>query len=121
MASTKRAAHMTQAELSEKIDISEKYLSRIERGKQLPSIVIVARLCEVLSVSADELLGQSNIYNSNAIQNEMSAFSVYEQERIEEIIKIILEIKNHKVIISKESNLLVALFFALRMEKVWKF
>ena len=85
---------MTQAELSEKIGISEKYLSRIECGKQLPSIVIVGKICEVLCISADELLDRVNIYNKD-IQNEMSALSVYEQKRIAEIIKIIRDIKNH--------------------------
>ena len=95
IAGVRRAAHLTQAELSERINISEKYLSRIECGKQLPSIVIVTRLCKVLRISSDELLGQTHIYNSKVIQNEMNGLSAYEQERISEIIKIIKEIKNH--------------------------
>ena len=86
---------MTQAELSEKIEISEKYLSRIECGKQLPSIVIVVKICNILCVSMDELLGQTNIYNNKSIQDEISALSAYEQKRIAEIIKIIREIKNN--------------------------
>lgn len=94
IANTRRATHMTQAELSERIGISEKYLSRIECGKQLPSIVIIVKICEVLCVSADELLGQTNGYNNKVIQNEMSGLSSYGQKRITDIIKIILEIKN---------------------------
>ena len=86
---------MTQAELAEKIDISEKYLSRIECGRQLPSILIVAKICEVLCISVDELLGQAKGYSNQPVQNEMSGLSSYEQKRIAEIIKIILEIKNH--------------------------
>lgn len=95
IAGARKRARLTQAELSEKINISEKYLSRIECGKQLPSIVIVARLCEVLYISADELLGQTDTYNTEIIKAEMSNLTLYEQERISEIIKIILEIKNH--------------------------
>ena len=95
IASARKGARLTQAELSEKINISEKYLSRIECGKQLPSVEIVARLCGVLCVSADELLGQANIYNSKVIQYELNVLSEYEQKRIAEIIKIILEINNH--------------------------
>ncbi len=91
----RKAAHMTQSELSGKIDISEKYLSRIECGKQLPSIVIVARICEILNVTADELLVQTGAYsNSKIIQNEMGGLSTYDQLRIIEIIKIVKEIKN---------------------------
>ena len=96
IARVRKDAKLTQAELSERIGISEKYLSRIECGKQIPSIVIVARICEALCVSADELLSLTNIYsNSKIIQNQMSALSTYEQNRIIEIIKIIKEIKNH--------------------------
>lgn len=95
ISNARKAVHMTQAEFAEKIDISEKYLSRIECGKQLPNIVIVAKICEVLCISVDELLGQINIYNTQSIQNKMINLSAYEQERISEIIKIILDIKNH--------------------------
>ena len=95
IAKARKTARMTQAELSEKIEISEKYLSRIECGKQLPSIVIVVKICNILYVSMDELLGQTNIYNNKSIQDEISALSVYEQKRIAEIIKIIREIKNN--------------------------
>lgn len=95
IAKARKTARMTQAELSEKIEISEKYLSRIECGKQLPSIVIVVKICNILCVSMDELLGQTNIYNNKSIQDEISALSAYEQKRIAEIIKIIREIKNN--------------------------
>ena len=95
IAKARKDAKLTQAELAEMIGISEKYLSRVECGKQLPSIVIVMKICEVLYISADELLGKTNIYNSKVIQNEMNNFSAYEEECISEIIKIILTIKNH--------------------------
>jgi len=96
IANARKVYQMTQAELSEKIDISEKYLSRIECGKQLPSIEIVAKICEVLHISVDELLAQSNIYNKNkGVQNEVGNLSKYDQDQIIEIIKIIINIKNH--------------------------
>ena len=92
----RKRAGKTQAELSEEIGISEKYLSRIECGKQLPSIVIVAKICEVFCISADNLLGQTTGYNSSkGVQNEMSSLSSYEQNRIVDIIRIIKDMKNH--------------------------
>ena len=95
ISSTRRLAGLTQAELSEKIGISEKYLSRIEGGKQVPSIVIISRICEALCVSADKLLSLSQVADSNnIIQTEFADFSIYEQEQIIEIIKIIKDIKN---------------------------
>lgn len=96
IANARKASQMTQAEFSEKIDISEKYLSRIECGTQLPSIVIVAKMCEVLNISVDELLALSNVYNNNkGVQNEVGNLSKYNQDQIIEIIKIIIDIKNH--------------------------
>ena len=95
IANARKAADLTQAELSEKIGISEKYLSRIEGGKQVPSVAIVARICEALCVSADKLLSLNQITAlENSIHNEIADFSIYEQERIIEIIKIIKEFKN---------------------------
>lgn len=95
IASARKAAHMTQAELAEKIGISEKYQSRIECGKQLPSILIVAKTCEALNISADELLAITDISPNENIQSEIITLSAYEQDRIAEIIKIIKEIKDH--------------------------
>ena len=95
IASARKVAGLTQAELSEKIGISEKYLSRIECGKQVPSTAIVAKICEMLCVSADKLLSLNHsTVSKNIIQNELDDFSVYEQNQIIEIIKIIKEIKN---------------------------
>ena len=91
----RKSIGLTQAELSEKIGISEKYLSRIECGKQLPSVVIIAKICAVLCISTDKLLSldQSTISN-NSLHNEISEFSIEEQKQILEIIKIIKKIKD---------------------------
>lgn len=95
IANARKAANLTQAKLSEKVGISEKYLSRIECGKQLPNIVTVIKICDVLRISADKLLSINNIMSSrDIIHNEIADFSIYEQERLIEIIKIIKEIKN---------------------------
>ena len=95
IANVRKAAKLTQAELSEKIGISEKYLSRIECGRQLPSIAIVTKICEVLYVSADKLLSLNrSIVPNNSIHNEIADFSTHEQKQIIEIIKIIKDIKN---------------------------
>ena len=87
---------LTQAELSEKVGISEKYLSRVERGRQMPSIVVVARICEALSISSDQLLALNQITALNdSIHNVIADFSIDEQRHILEIIKIIKKIKTN--------------------------
>ena len=97
ISNARKAKGITQAVLSEKVGISEKYLSRIECGKQLPSIVIVARICEVLCISANKLLSLDQItISNNSIHNESADFSLYEQKQIVEIIKIIKEMKTNR-------------------------
>lgn len=95
IANARKVAKLTQAKLSEKVGISEKYLSRIECGKQLPNIATVIKICDILCISADKLLSINNLTVSrNIIENEIAFFSTYEQKQIVEIIKIIKEIKN---------------------------
>lgn len=91
----RKAKGITQAVLSEKVGITEKYLSRIEVGKQVPSVAVVARICEELCVSADRLLSLNQITTlDDNIHNEIADFSIDDQKQIIEIIKIIKEIKN---------------------------
>ena len=91
----RKAKNLTRANLSEMIGISEKYLSRVESGKQTPSVIVVTKICEALCVSTDSLLSMDQItYLDNGIQNELINFSIDEQKQIVEIIKLIKAIKN---------------------------
>ena len=47
-------AKMSQSELSEKIGMSEKNLSNIERGLQIPALNNFLRLLDILNVSLSE-------------------------------------------------------------------
>lgn len=53
---------MTQQQLAEAIDISEKYLSNIETGKDICSIHVILNIANLLDASVDDLLG-SNPYS----------------------------------------------------------
>ncbi|RKH60224.1 XRE family transcriptional regulator [Corallococcus aberystwythensis] len=48
---------LTQADVAERVGIAMEVYSRMERGRMLPRARNLRRLCEVLSVSADTLLG----------------------------------------------------------------
>ncbi|MCP3060982.1 helix-turn-helix domain-containing protein [Myxococcus sp. K38C18041901] len=58
---TARAARsqlgLTQAEVAQQMGLASEVYSRLERGKMLPSLTTLHRLCEALDVSPDELLG----------------------------------------------------------------
>lgn len=50
-------AGFTLTDLSERTELSRAYLSELERGKCEPGAGTIVRLCRVLRISADELLG----------------------------------------------------------------
>lgn len=54
--------------LAERIDISNNYLSSIERGKEKPSLEIIVNICNALKVTPDYLL-MGNMYSNNIPQN----------------------------------------------------
>ncbi|MBQ9117667.1 MAG: helix-turn-helix transcriptional regulator [Clostridia bacterium] len=52
----RKAQGLTQAELAEKISVSEKTVSKWECGKGFPDTSLMLPLCEALAISANELL-----------------------------------------------------------------
>lgn len=52
--SIRKKANMKQGELAEKIGISEKHLSKIETGKNLPSLDNFLKMAEVLRFSLED-------------------------------------------------------------------
>ena len=50
---------LTQAEVAELMDLSPVVYNRLERGRMLPSVPTLARLCETLKVSPEVVLGST--------------------------------------------------------------
>ena len=61
--------HMTQAELAEKLFISDKTVSKWENGKGYPDISLLEPLAATLGVSVAELLSGQTIKNANVGAN----------------------------------------------------
>ena len=56
IASLRKAQGMTQAELAERMQVTDKAVSKWERDLSCPDIHSLPKLAEVLQVSAEELL-----------------------------------------------------------------
>ena len=54
--------------LAERLDLSNNYLSSIERGKEKPSSEVIVNICNALQVTPDYLL-MGNMYSNNVPQN----------------------------------------------------
>jgi transcriptional regulator with XRE-family HTH domain len=51
------AAGLTQGQLSERADVADATISRVERGRLEPSSTLISKLAHALKVGADDLLG----------------------------------------------------------------
>ena len=52
-----RTSHLSQKEIAEKLGINPSTVSKYLRLDKFPAIDTFANLCEILDVSADEILG----------------------------------------------------------------
>ncbi len=66
----RKSAKFTQAELAEKIDMSEKNLGNIENGKQFPQINNFFRILEVLNLSVEDF-GVNSSKSKNEVRDAL--------------------------------------------------
>ena len=62
---------MTQAQLAEKLCVSDKAVSKWETGKGYPDITLVGPLADALGISVIELLSGNNVTNTNKSHNPL--------------------------------------------------
>ena len=70
IAECRKNKNMTQAQLAEKLNITDRAISKWETGKGMPDSSIMLKLCSELGISVNELLSgemiSMNNYNKNA-------------------------------------------------------
>ena len=65
IASLRKQKGMTQNELAEKMNVTDKAVSKWERDLSCPDINTISKLADILDVSVEELLKAKNKENSN--------------------------------------------------------
>ena len=71
IAERRRNVNLTQLQLSEKLGITDKAISKWERGIAMPDTSIMIELCDILGISVNELLkGEKNNMENNEAKNE---------------------------------------------------
>jgi len=68
IASQRKARNLTQAALAEKLGITDRAVSKWERGKGLPDVSIMLDLCEIFGITVNELLSGEKISMENSTQ-----------------------------------------------------
>jgi len=61
----RKALHLTQEELAERAGICQQFLSRLERGKGVPSVETIMSLCDAMNVDSNRLLTRSATHDDN--------------------------------------------------------
>ncbi len=56
IAERRRQANLTQAQLAEKLNITDRAVSKWETGKSMPDSSIMLKLCEILHITVNDLL-----------------------------------------------------------------
>lgn len=72
IAERRKKINITQLQLSEKLGITDKAISKWERGIAMPDTSIMLELCDILGITVNELLtGEKNNMENNETNNEL--------------------------------------------------
>ena len=80
IAERRRAVSLTQAQLAEKLGITDRAVSKWENGRSLPDTSIMLELCEILKINVNELLS-----------GEVIAVDNYKEELEKQLITMVKE------------------------------
>ena len=79
---------MTQAELAERSNVSTELVSRIERGRCLPSLHSLMEFAQALNVSPNYLLGFQEKPATRELEGLVSTLSALPRSRLREVQRI---------------------------------
>ena len=96
--SLRQAAQMTQGDLAQKLNYSDKAVSKWERAESVPDVLTLAALAEVLGITVNDLLT-----DPNELPEETGAV----QQAMERVVEKTLKRKADKKIILGLSSILV--------------
>ena len=73
IAECRKTKNLTQMQLAERLNITDRAVSKWENGKSMPDTSIILELCEVLKISVNELLSGEKIdmENNNQINEQL--------------------------------------------------
>ena len=74
IADCRKEKHITQVQLAEKLNITNRAVSKWETGKSMPDVSIMVELCGILDITVNELLSGERIamehYQKKAEENK---------------------------------------------------
>ena len=98
IAACRKEKGLTQMQLAEKLNITNRAVSKWETGKSMPDVSLMLDLCDILGINVNELLSGERItmedYQKRAEENlmELQAKKEKVQGELESIMKILIVI-----------------------------
>ena len=121
IAECRKKANLTQRQLAEKLGITDKAISKWERGVAMPDTSIMLELCDILCISVNELLSgeKINMENNNQKNEQLLLDMAKELEKKNKTIWSSM----WAIMIVSMTALLAGVFLAafLIPEGVWQF
>ncbi len=98
IAGKRKALGMTQRELADRLNMSDKSISKWERGICLPDVSVYLKLCEILGITVNEFLAGEDIEAENMPEKSESNImgvaldSSRKQKKLKRIIAVLAAI-----------------------------
>jgi len=84
----RREKNLTQEQLAEKLDVSNKTVSKWENGKSMPDYETIERLCDELDITIAELLDGEEHGDGNTV--------AYDEEKVRALLRNMLQAEEKK-------------------------
>ena len=107
IASCRKEHGMTQANLAEKLGITDRAVSKWENGKSMPDSGIMLELCELLEINVNELLSGEKI--------DMNNYEEKTEENLRQVLNRVEKILNENRVLKLAITILliiIAMFVA---------
>ena len=92
----RKEKNLTQREVAERLNISEKTVSKWETGNGLPEVSLMLPLCQLLEISVNELLSGERLddkqYVERAEQNMVSLIAAKAEAKMKLILAVIVAV-----------------------------
>lgn len=98
IAEKRKGLGMTQRQVAEKLEMSDKSVSKWERGICLPDVSVYMELCDILGISINEFLAGEDISKENLVKKseenliQVTNDSKHRQKKLKNIIVILIAV-----------------------------
>lgn len=112
LAATRKEKKMTQAQLAEKIEVTDKAVSRWERGLGFPDITTMEPLADALGISLLELMRSEKL-------NEDIKKEQYSAKEVSEMLISVTEMNRQQGLQDKRANILAVIVLVIAAALAW--